>query len=1580
VTERDEQLFEGVEFDELIRTDPLGEWYSGTQVEDGVPVWVRVFAPSFSGHDGALQCIDADMAVAARNLPQTLPFLGCGETSGRRYAIYQGLEGYTVEDWRARKGRLEEADAIAVLQLVVDALSACQDSSGLSHGDLRPENLFVLAEGEILLTPPSTLFSYAARVMHEIDLGPASTYLAPELKAGQHDATVESDMFSLGVLLFNLVTGELPAPIDSEAVTSGGSYLDLTAAQAVGLSEPTLQILERLVATDPASRFPTSAHVAEALAAAELGEPYEMPAAAPSAGRGKRILPFAAAAVLALLFGLVPIMMNRSKEAESPPIHPDQPEAPPPPPEQVDAPAPPPVAEQDDSEPIEDDESPTVAELPDVPAMPEMPAMPSLTEMPAMPSLTAMPAMPSFAGDGGPALEEEAALSEEELRDRALLDYIKLWQEYAAALDSGNHLSARARMLNWLAAEDEHPMRERAEREVARMDQVVDTIGYLELKKSSLIGAQIRVGPGRVGRLDSIENGILKTTVTSGNAQVEMTIKEAELTRADQATLLKRAYPTDYRRRAIILAFGSMHLRTANRWIAGAGHPADLVEWHCEWEAMLANVEAHRFFVRAEEFADSGQINASLVQIDAVLTQFGETELATMKADQLVAFRRELVQRAAEKAEVAGLVEEDVESPGEGEYLGGGEYTPSERVLDPDRFARFLKVLEVEGYGFSRDVRDAYFELQEAETAAALAAMGKELPDEFMEWVHSKELVKATVYGAKPRPENILLTLYSLELDVGQKIVRANPQLPLAAAVLYQHRAHEWDIDPHGAIELEIPECPITPVDTRDPKRTLDVNDHIINWLNEDYKIQLTRDDRKLRPPRHEKDANMSLFDFRKDDEWETEGYIASDVIKSDELKQRLMAYCASKGTPLELPLSEEHVPEDWVGVYGAEFKSAQAKEVFSILKNAYVEKGLMPAAKDPLPTPAERILWLNHVASRSPFPVTKAPWPITILLFERSIPLRSADEIWTAYRKDGRFKTYGNYVGDVAQDGVALNATDCRPFPFAYGSWQDLVKNGGVCGRMANIAVGTYAACGIPAMTAGQPGHCALISIKEGKGNDFRIRIEQSVTAGPDGTSVHRRWPFSDGKYATREYVYSESICNAINVGFKEYLNASIMYNIYRLVPEEIRAEHGFTLLASGLRENVYHIGLLDALREVGTPVDHATFYRWLAGRKTGRWAVNTLYREKAMALVFDRIASAPVVEDRDASEEVLEFLASLSFPRDLKGENLKQARKLERLTLAYRHAVLGERDFMGHMKREIDAHFRDARGRYPELCQRRARRLAIALELIQDDQAESQWLRSLEQIKRGKEDYTAFGFLQPDEWDDERNEAANHYPGYGDLELKDPAAQESKVHFVLSSGKDGSKPFHDPDLRPYRIALRDELADMIDDLVGAEKKPLPGLSALLAGEGARDRRLAEDILTFLEKTKCADHKLLFKYEIAATGEERFLEDEARVFRDYFGPRPRNPLRSLEYATRVQLISEVVEDKDAFQAWARRIFDLVEWGNKETYVTRKMLVGEAPDLELVSCSRTEVLDDVAVLLAEILGEKLEGVSEVSSL
>ena len=1282
MTEGDEHLFDGVEAEELIRTDPLGEWYSGTQVDDGAPVWVRLFAPSFSEHDGARQCVDDDMETSALSLPQALPFLRSGEASGRPYAIYQRLEGYTVEDWRMRKGRLQEADAIGVLQLVVDVLSAYRESFGLSHGDLRPENLFVLTEGDIQLTPPSALFSYAARDLDEFDPGPASVYVAPELKAGQHEATAESDMFSLGVLLFNLVTGELPAPIGSGVASSGGCYFDLAAAEAMALSVPLMQILARLLDTDPALRFPTWSHVAEALAAAENGEPYEIPAVVPSAGQGKRMLPLVAAAVLVLLACLAPVMLNRSKEPELPPSEPRQTDS---------APPTQPIVEHDDSVPVESDEPPEAVEQPDVPSpvetpdvtsLTEMPAMPSLTAMPTMPSLTEMPAMPSF-GEEALSEPEETAISEEALRDRAFLEYVKLWQEYAAALDSGNHLSARARMQTWLAAESGHPMRERAEREVARMDQVVNTIGYLELKESSLVGAEIQVGPGRVGRLVSVDRGVLKTTVTSGNAQVEVSIKDTELTRADQAVLLKRAYPENYRRRAIVLAFGSMHLRTASRWIAGAGHPADLVEWYREWEEMRANVEVYRFFARAESLANSDQINASLLQIDAVLAQFGDTELAKMKADELAALRRDLVQRAAEKAEVAGLVEDDIESPGETEYGYPSDYgdEPGERVLNPDRLARFLKVLEAENYSFSGDVLDAYYELQEAETAAALAAMGKELPDEFLEWVHSKELVKATVYGAKPRPENILLTLYSLELDVGKKIARANPQLPLAAAVLHQHRAHEWDIDPHSPIELKIPECPITPVDTRDPNRTLDVNDHIINWLNEDYKIQLARDDERLRPPRHKKDGNISLFDFMEDDEWETEGFIASDVIKSDELKRRLMAYCASKGAPLDLPLSEEHVPPDWVGVYGAEFKSAQAKEVFSILKNSYVEKGLLPAEKDPLPTPAERILWLNHVASRSPFPVTKAPWPITILLFERSIPLRSADEIWTAYRKTGRFKTYGNYVGDVAQDGVALNATDCRPFPFAYGSWQDLVKNGGVCGRMANIAVGTYAACGIPATTAGQPGHCALISIKEGSDTDFRIRIEQSVTAGPDGTSVKRRWPFYDGKYASNQYVYSESICRAINVGFKEYLNASIMYNIYRLVPEEVRAQHGITLLTSGLRENVHHIGLLDALREVGSPVDLATFYRWLAGRKTGRWAVNALYLDKARSIVFDRIAFAPVPEDRDACEEVHKFLTSLSFPPDRKGDDLEQARKLEKLTLAYQHAVLGEREFMAEM-----------------------------------------------------------------------------------------------------------------------------------------------------------------------------------------------------------------------------------------------------------------------------------------------------------
>jgi hypothetical protein len=85
---------------------------------------------------------------------------------------------------------------------------------------------------------------------------------------------------------------------------------------------------------------------------------------------------------------------------------------------------------------------------------------------------------------------------------------------------------------------------------------------------------------------------------------------------------------------------------------------------------------------------------------------------------------------------------------------------------------------------FSKKAIDAYLDAARARTLAACTAKGLTLPADFLAWIDSDPVVRASVYGCRNNPLPVLLGLRSLEIDLGEQIVRRDyPQLALAFAI-----------------------------------------------------------------------------------------------------------------------------------------------------------------------------------------------------------------------------------------------------------------------------------------------------------------------------------------------------------------------------------------------------------------------------------------------------------------------------------------------------------------------------------------------------------------------------------------------------------------------------------------------------------------------------------------------------------------------------------------------------------------------------------------------------------------------------
>jgi len=461
-------------------------------------------------------------------------------------------------------------------------------------------------------------------------------------------------------------------------------------------------------------------------------------------------------------------------------------------------------------------------------------------------------------------------------------------------------------------------------------------------------------------------------------------------------------------------------------------------------------------------------------------------------------------------------------------------------------------------YRFTPAVRAAYLDYAKAKTRADLAATGKEVPEEFLGWIDRTPDMEGSVYSARANCANVVLMLYSLRLDLGQERFEKYRQLALAMAIVHAERGPQATLALRAPLTLIIPECPLKPVNTKEPGRALDTNDHIINFLNENG-----GSDAKGRRP-----------------------LTAADVMASRTLQEAFNSYMASNGCNVSVNCGDRAIdPKRKSRVTGPHAKGVLS--AFKLFKAAYIAKGLLPEKADPSPSPAAACLFLirnAEIASsvkgnpKLPHCPLTAPWPVLTFLARDMRSLREQDETWQRYRNKGELRTYAEYAGDIAQQPDFLAARRLAPFPFAYNTVPMMLKDGGVCGTMATLATRTYKALGVPASTAGQPGHCALVYFaQDAKTGAYQCKGSQFMRAGPKDTSVLTPWMFGE-KDERKKMVYHQSTAWAMNHGFDAYIDTMMAWHLFRLLPADERKAHGQELLESGLALNPYNFLLADA------------------------------------------------------------------------------------------------------------------------------------------------------------------------------------------------------------------------------------------------------------------------------------------------------------------------------------------------------------------------------------------------------------------
>jgi hypothetical protein len=253
----------------LLGRGGMSEVRAGRDLRLGRDVAVKLLTVEGADPSQVRERFDAEArAVASLSHPNVVMVFDSGEHEGVPFLVMERLPGRTLAD-EMGAGPLVPDRACQVAREVLAALGAAHEA-GIVHRDIKPSNVLLGADGHIKVADFGIAKTASAMTLtgHGILLGTPG-YVAPERLAGE-PATPRSDLYAVGVLLYEALSGRPPFAGDSPA----GLMRAIRESRPVPLAElcpglptPLVRAVERAMEKDPQLRFATAAEMGAALVA-----------------------------------------------------------------------------------------------------------------------------------------------------------------------------------------------------------------------------------------------------------------------------------------------------------------------------------------------------------------------------------------------------------------------------------------------------------------------------------------------------------------------------------------------------------------------------------------------------------------------------------------------------------------------------------------------------------------------------------------------------------------------------------------------------------------------------------------------------------------------------------------------------------------------------------------------------------------------------------------------------------------------------------------------------------------------------------------------------------------------------------------------------------------------------------------------------------------------------------------------------------------------------------------------------------------------------------------------------------------
>ena len=150
-------------------------------------------------------------ALSASSLshPNIVEVYDVGEDNGQYYIVMEYIEGCQLKQLLKKRGRLTLSEVIDIMLQITDGLSVAHDAY-IIHRDIKPQNIMILDSGLIKITDFGIAMAMNSTQLTQTNSVMGSVHYLPPEQANGKGSTLQSDIYSMGILMYELLTGELP--------------------------------------------------------------------------------------------------------------------------------------------------------------------------------------------------------------------------------------------------------------------------------------------------------------------------------------------------------------------------------------------------------------------------------------------------------------------------------------------------------------------------------------------------------------------------------------------------------------------------------------------------------------------------------------------------------------------------------------------------------------------------------------------------------------------------------------------------------------------------------------------------------------------------------------------------------------------------------------------------------------------------------------------------------------------------------------------------------------------------------------------------------------------------------------------------------------------------------------------------------------------------------------------------------------------------------------------------------------------------------------------------------------------------